>query len=128
MELGLGLGVNTGVGVGVGVTRGMGDDLGVGTGVTRGLGVGLGGVGLGEVVVAAAIFSPDALVSGITAKPSGTALRKNTLVLDSYAVNADSGEAISMNLESGVVAAKVPVPFEIATGPRAVTTPLSSTA
>jgi len=79
-------------------------------------------------VVVAETFSPDGLVSGITAKPSGTALRKNIFVLGSYAVNAGSGEAININLESGVVVASVPAPFEIATGPRAVTTPLSSTA
>jgi hypothetical protein len=74
-------------------------------------------------VVVAETLSPDALVKGITAKPSGTALRKTTFVLGSYVVNAGSGEAISMNFESAVVAASVPAPFEIATGPRAVTTP-----
>jgi hypothetical protein len=79
-------------------------------------------------VVVAETLSPEALVKGITAKPSGTALRKTIFVLGSYVVNAGSGEAISMNFESGVVAASVPAPFEIATGPRAVTTPLSSTA
>src|SRR6185369_1872804 len=72
--------------------------------------------------------SPAGLVNGITVKPSGTALLNITLVLASYAVKAGSGEATSMNLESGVVAISVPVPFEMATGPRAVTTPLSSTA
>jgi hypothetical protein len=79
-------------------------------------------------VVVAETLSPEALVKGITAKPSGTALRKTIFVLGSYVVNAGSGEAISMNFESGVVAASVPAPFEIVTGPRAVTTPLSSTA
>ena len=43
------------------------------------------------------------------------------MVFGSYAVKAGSGEATSMNLESGVVAASVPVPFVIATGPSAVT-------
>src|ERR671915_440582 len=75
--------------------------------------------------VVAATFSPSALVNGTTEKPSGTALLNRTLVFGSYAVKAGSGEATSMNLDSGVVAANVPVPFEIATGPRAVTTPLS---
>ena len=78
--------------------------------------------------VTAATFSPSALVTGTTAKPSGTALLNRTLVFLSYAVRAGSGDATSMNFDSGVVAANVPVPFEIATGPRAVTTPLSSTA
>src|SRR5829696_3734920 len=76
----------------------------------------------------AATFSPSALVIGITVKPSGTALLKNTLVFGSYAVSDGSGEATNMNFESGVVAASVPVPFEMVTGPSAVTTPLSSTA
>ena len=39
-----------------------------------------------------------------------------------------SGDANNMNFESGVVAASVPVPFAMVTGPRAVTTPWSSTA
>jgi hypothetical protein len=78
--------------------------------------------------VTAATFSPSALVNGITDMPSGTALLNRTFVFGSYAVKAGSGEVTSINLDSGVVAVNVPVPFEIATGPRAVTTPLSSTA
>src|ERR1044072_1519993 len=76
----------------------------------------------------AATVSPAGVVNGTTVKPSGTALLKRIFVFASYAVKADSGEATSMNLESGVVAISVPVPLEMATGPSAVTTPLSSTA
>src|SRR5215212_3130286 len=71
----------------------------------------------------AATFSSPVRATGTTVKPSGTALLNNTFVLASYAVNAGSGAATNMNFESGVVAVSVPVPFEMATGPRAVTVP-----
>src|SRR5215212_2527997 len=49
-------------------------------------------------------FSPSALVIGMTVKPSGTALLNSTFVFGSYAVKEGSGDATSMNFESGVVA------------------------
>ena len=92
------------------------------------------GVGVTVVVegvvgaVTADTVSPEALrLTGITEKPCGTALLNTTAVFGSYVVNEVSGEATSMNLESGVVLSIVPTPLLIATGPNGVITPLSST-